>query len=257
VLVLHEESRGRTFGEEAEAYDRARPSYPDALIADLVADRPRRVLDIGCGTGIAARLFAAQGCAVHGVDPDPRMAAIARRHGIDVDVSRFETWEAPSEAFDLVICAQAWHWIDPDVGPAKCGAVLSGGGRFAAFWNFYRHDRDMLAALNDVYERHVPGLAANTLVLGTSEDLLGPQTRALEAAGCFEQIGTRSYPWERRYTADEWLAVSATQSDHLALPAGTLRALLEDVAAEIGERGGTLTVAHEALALTAVRRIGR
>src|SRR5690242_21958161 len=68
-----------SFGAEAGRYDRARPSYPAALVERIVAASPgRRVLDVGCGTGIVARLFQAAGCEVLGVDPDARMAEIGR-----------------------------------------------------------------------------------------------------------------------------------------------------------------------------------
>ncbi len=81
------------FGQDAVRYDRARPSYPTALIDDLVSDEPGRVLDVGCGTGKAARLFAARGCQVLGVEPDDRMAAVARSYGIPVEVATFEAWD--------------------------------------------------------------------------------------------------------------------------------------------------------------------
>jgi hypothetical protein len=53
------------FGEDAEAYDRVRPSYPPELIDDVVvlAGRPCRAVDAGCGTGrhhFVCRLWAAR-----------------------------------------------------------------------------------------------------------------------------------------------------------------------------------------------------
>jgi hypothetical protein len=39
--------RAESFGSAAVAYDRARPSYPPALIDDLVAGGPRPALDVG------------------------------------------------------------------------------------------------------------------------------------------------------------------------------------------------------------------
>jgi SAM-dependent methyltransferase len=75
-----------SFGSDADRYDRARPRYPGALVDRIVADARRSqpspdVLDVGCGTGIVARQFQAAGCRVLGVDPDARMADLARRHG--------------------------------------------------------------------------------------------------------------------------------------------------------------------------------
>jgi len=82
--------RAESFGAVAQLYDRARPSYPEALINALLAGGARRVLDVGSGTGIAAALLAARGCSVLGVEVDARMAAVARAKGIDVEVGRFE-----------------------------------------------------------------------------------------------------------------------------------------------------------------------
>src|SRR5690606_41219093 len=71
-----------SFGVDPERYDRARPRYPDALVERIVAASPGPdVLDVGCGTGIAARQFRAAGCTGLGGDPDARMAGHARRPG--------------------------------------------------------------------------------------------------------------------------------------------------------------------------------
>jgi ubiquinone/menaquinone biosynthesis C-methylase UbiE len=88
-----------SFGTDAERYDGTRPGYPSALVERIVAGSPGRdVLDVGCGTGIAARQFQAAGCRVLGVDPDARMAGLARRSGLEVQVATFETWDPAWEA---------------------------------------------------------------------------------------------------------------------------------------------------------------
>ena len=89
---LHRD-RGRagSFGSVAEQYDRYRPGYPVALIDDLAALRPATVLDVGCGTGKAAVALAGRGLAVLGVEPDERMAEVARGHGVEVQVTRSRT----------------------------------------------------------------------------------------------------------------------------------------------------------------------
>src|SRR5580704_18335826 len=119
-----------SFGSDAGRYDRARPSYSGALMDRIVATSPgRHVLDVGCGTGISARLFQAAGCRVLGVDPDPRMAGLARQGGTEAEVATFEEWDPAGRTFDAVIAAQAWHWVDPVAGAAKAAAVLRSGGR--------------------------------------------------------------------------------------------------------------------------------
>src|ERR1700691_3837027 len=109
-----------SFGTDPERYDRTRPRYPGALVDRIVATSPgRRVLDVGCGTGIEARQFQAAGCTVLGVEPDPRMADFARRTGVEVEVATFETWDAAGREFDAVVAGTAWHWVDPVAGAAK------------------------------------------------------------------------------------------------------------------------------------------
>lgn len=113
-----------SFGVDAERYDRARPTYPDALIQRIIAASPGPdLLDVGCGTGVEARQFLAAGRTVLGVEPDERMAAFARRTGVEVEVATFEDWDAAGRTFDAVVAGQSWHWVDPVAGPAKAAGA--------------------------------------------------------------------------------------------------------------------------------------
>ena len=71
------------------------------------------MLDVGCGTGKVARGLLARGLDVLGVELDPRMAALARAHGVEVEVAAFEDWDDRGRTFDLITFGDAWHWIDP------------------------------------------------------------------------------------------------------------------------------------------------
>src|ERR1700749_3473456 len=112
-----------TLPSEPEEDPRAPPS-PAGLIQRIIAASPGRdFLDAGCGTGISSRLFQAAGCRVLGVDPDPRMAELARQGGTEAEVAKFEEWDTAGRTFDAVISAQAWHWVDPVAGVEKAAAV--------------------------------------------------------------------------------------------------------------------------------------
>src|SRR5271170_8117997 len=146
-----------SFGVDPERYDRARPRYPDALVARIVAASPGPdILDVGCGTGIAARQFRAAGGRVLGIEPDARMADFARRTGIEVEVATFEAWDSAGRTFDAVVAGRSWHWVDPVAGEARAAQVLRPGGRLAAFWHVIEPPRDVAAAVAAVYQRLVP-----------------------------------------------------------------------------------------------------
>ena len=184
-------------------------SATPAAAVDAVMDGAniRRVLDVGCGTGIASQLFLDRGCEVVGVEPDERMAAVAHRRGVYVVVAPFETWTAPADPFDLVVSAQAWHWVDQNIGPTVAADALRPGDRLALFSNG-----------TFVFGRHAPTLRAAHV---------GP----IEACGCFGPVEARSFQWERTYTRDEWLDQLPTHSDHRTLRPEVLSTLLGHIGA--------------------------
>lgn len=43
--------------------------------------------------------------------------------GFEVEVAKFEDWDAAGRRFDAVIAGQTWHWIDPVAGAAGFAEV--------------------------------------------------------------------------------------------------------------------------------------
>ena len=70
------------FGEVAEQYEAARPSYPDELYATVIDYGGLRAgdaaLEIGAGTGKATMGFVAHGLDVHALEPSAGMARVLR-----------------------------------------------------------------------------------------------------------------------------------------------------------------------------------
>lgn len=132
---------GRSYGAVAEAYDRARPSYPAEAAVRLVGRAggdPLRVLEIGAGTGKFTELLVATGHRVIATDPSPEMLGFltARLPDVPTLVATAEQLPVPSRSVDIVVAAESFHHLDHDRALAEVARVLRPGGTFALVWNF-------------------------------------------------------------------------------------------------------------------------
>jgi SAM-dependent methyltransferase len=247
-----------SFGTDPERYDRTRPSYPDALIERIVAASPGPdLLDVGCGTGTAARQFQAVGRSVLGVEPDARMAEFARGSGLDVEVATFEAWEPAGRTFDAVVAGTAWHWVDPVLGAAKAAQVLRPGGLLAPFHHVFEVPRPVAEAFADVYQRVVPDSPFDLRSMRQGLDLFQPfldkVADTIRAAGAFGEPEQWRFDWERSYTRDEWLDQLPTTGAMTRLSPEQLGEVLADVGATIDAIGGSVTVSYHTVAVAATR----
>jgi SAM-dependent methyltransferase len=216
------------------------------------------VLDVGCGTGIAARQFRDAGCRVLGVEVDERMAEQARRHGIAVEVAAFEDWDPAGRAFDAVVAAQAWHWIDAQAGARQAARVLRPGGRLAAFWNVAGPEPALAEAFAEVYRAVVPdnpvfGRAAAARPENGYAAFCARAAAGMRESGAFAASERWTFDWERSYTRDEWLDAVPTTGGHSLFSAAELARVLAGVGAAIDRAGGAFTVRYAAEVCTARR----
>lgn len=127
------------FTETSVHYARYRPGVPDELIDWIVAKSAlapgERVADIGCGTGIATRLWAARGYDVVGVEPNVAMLEQARSAGGESYCRGDATATGlPGSSFELVSAAQAFHYFEPAPTLAEWKRLLVEDGWCATFW---------------------------------------------------------------------------------------------------------------------------
>jgi SAM-dependent methyltransferase len=211
------------------------------MVEAIAAARPGlSVLDVGCGTGIAARQFQAAGCQVLGVDPDARMAGLARRFGVEAEVAKFEAWDSGGRAFDAVIAGQAWHWVDPVAGAAKAAQVLRPGGRLAVFWNSFRPPADVGEAFSEVGRRVLPDSPLSRGAMPGPDAYSALCTKAADGmrqAGAFSDAQEWRFDWDRPYTRDEWLDVVPTFGGFSLFPQAKQEELLAGTGAAIDAVG--------------------
>src|SRR5262249_50572154 len=124
----------------AAQFDAVRPRPPgvlrDVLCRYARVARPRLVVDLGCGTGLSAAVWALRAERVVGVEPAPGMVAVACRR---LAAANLEVRQAPGHATglpaggaDVVTAVQAFHYMEPAATLAEVARILRPGGVFAA-----------------------------------------------------------------------------------------------------------------------------
>ncbi|RZU61888.1 class I SAM-dependent methyltransferase [Zhihengliuella halotolerans] len=123
---------GEAFDAGAAHYDRVRPGYPDAAVDFLLAGRTGApaagldVVEVGAGTGILTAQLIARGAVVTAVDPSAGMleALGAKLPAVRRVRAGAEATGLPAASCDVVVCAQAWHWVDPTAATAEALRLL-------------------------------------------------------------------------------------------------------------------------------------
>jgi SAM-dependent methyltransferase len=242
-------NRRMLFDQSAEDYDAARPGYPKRLIDEMIdqsgVPNGGRILEIGCGTGQLTIPLAVHGYTITAVELGEALARRAAENltpfpNAEVIHANFESWEIEAGAYDLIVSAQAFHWIDPEIGYPKVHAALRPSGRLALIWNLFPGcDLPVHRALDKVYRSCAPQLVRDS---GNSslEQRLDRTLQELRASGSFDEPNVVWVPWTSTYTTARYLQLLRTHSDHLALDAPTFDRLLAAVASTIDRFGGMI-----------------
>lgn len=249
-----DEARRVSFDARAELYDAVRPSYPEALADDMIARGGCRVLEIGAGTGKATVVFARRGASIVALEPGANLAAVLRRNvaGCDVTVEEttFEAWPIAG-SFDIVMAAQAFHWIDPRVRYAKPAAILGPGGMLAVIRNEKAAlDRGLRDELDAAYARWHPR-SSDRPVDDAVEAMRRDLVDEIDASGRFGAVEVLLYPWTATYTTSRYLELLDTYSDHALLAPEYRTPLYQAIADAIERHGGRIEMPYVALAFVA------
>jgi SAM-dependent methyltransferase len=200
---LDRQARARSFGSVAADYAALRPSYPADALAFVLGERPRRVLDLGAGTGLLTEVVRGAGHTVVAVDPSPEMLAqlSARLPDVETHVGSAESLPVADGSVDAVVAGQAAHWFDPAPAAAELRRVLRPGGVVGLVWNARDLRVPWVLALDDVIGDAARNHAADQGVVDAFAAELGARVEHSESSLVQEatpeqvvgSIGTRSY----------------------------------------------------------------
>jgi SAM-dependent methyltransferase len=255
-----------SFDNVALQYDRSRPDYPSALIDDVIAlsgiADDDRILEVGSGTGIATELLARRGYRVETVEIGAAVAAVAKEKlrgfsNVTINVGDFEEWPIADGAYGLAVSAQAFHWIDPEIGFPKLARALKPGGAIALWWNrqVRTGDGGFFTAVQPIYDRAAPAFRRGELNLPRLEELPTPVKEQIERSGWFGAVTIRTFPWNLDYTAAAYVDLLGTYSDHIAMDPVARDKLFRGIADLIDrDFGGRITKEHVAVLYVAHRK---
>ena len=218
--------RAIDWGKTSNDYDRYRPGPPDSFYRKLetleIGLPGQRLLDLGTGTGLLARRFAAQQADVAGIDisTDQLNMARAAAHREGVRVEFREAGDArlpfPNQAFDVVTANQCWMYFDLTRTIGEVLRVLSPGGRLlVSHFSFMPHlDRLVRASENLVLKYNPDWTGADW------DGVIPPEPRwsrqEFELTGLFvydEQIPFSRDGWRGRMRALRGISASLSEDE--------------------------------------------
>lgn len=237
---------GRSFdwGRTSEDYDRYRPGPPDSFYQKLLAFdiglAGQRILDLGTGTGLLARRFAAQGAAVSGVDVSRAQIAMAEaaaaREGLAVgyQVAGAEALPFADRSFDVVTANQCWWYFDSSRVVPEVLRVLAPAGRLVvSYFSFLPRLDPVVRASEALVLKYNPGWSGADWN-GRTDPHPAWSRAVLRLVGRFEYdeaIPFTRESWRGRMRALRGVAASLGKSEVAAFDLEH-QALLEDLVPE-------------------------
>jgi protein-L-isoaspartate O-methyltransferase len=250
-----DKKRSETFNEIAPLYDTARPDYPAGLVEDLIElaslTTSSSILEIGTGTGKATLPFAEKGYKVHCLEPGKNLVTVAAKNlelfpAVTFENVTFEDWPIQTAAFDLVMSAQAFHWIPATIAYPKVATALKKSGRIALFWNLADNpEEEVFCQLDRAHQQYT------NFVLKPAPQQRQQQENDLLQCGYFTDIAIREYPRSIRYSTQQYLDLLKTQSDYLILSPAQQQHLVQEIAEILNSNGGWLDKPYTTLLMVA------
>ena len=202
-----------TFNNVVDVYDKARPTYPQELLEDVLKFANlsffENGLEVGAGTGQATDLFLNSIKKLDIVEVGDKQVEFLNEKYSDKKVSvhkvYFEDYSS-EEKYDLIYSATAFHWVDATVGYPKAWNMLNEGGVMAVFWHMssvtYR-DYGIFVGLDKIKRKYLPSESLGFDDEGI-EDVRNKRIEQMQSGKCFSSPVMKEYRWIDKYDAERY-----------------------------------------------------
>lgn len=229
-----------------DAYDRGRPRYPEALIersievAHLCPDS--NILEVGCGSGIATLNFAQLGYAIDALEPNPNFCQVATRRldlfpKVRLIQQAFEEWQLQSQAYQILLAANSWHWVSADIKYAKASQTLREDGSLVLLWNLtLEPSYPVYQVLNQVYQAYAPTIMPKYEGSDKQSQIIAGLGKPVGDSGLFEPPSTEIIACVQTYPVDRYLDYLSSGSQYVALESQVRATLFSELRAVIEQQ---------------------
>ena len=210
----------KSFGLVSQEYDRVRPDYPQKAIEDILKmskiKKDGKIIDLGCGSGIATLPFAKKGYEITALDLSRPLLEIAKKKmarfkKVKFILSSFEKEKFQKESYDLVISAQAFHWLDQKTRLKRIHQMLKKDGHLCLIANVRRQDKSAFyKKLRSLYNEAYPNF---------TKSVVHPDNFLLEIGShLFKNLRMKKYFRTLQYSKKDFAGLQATFSWVSTLP---------------------------------------
>ena len=239
-----------TFDTQATLYEKMRPGYASALYKEIFRYQPLTdsscALEIGIGGGQATEPILKTGCSVKAVERGAHFTQICNQKfshypRFTCINSRFEDYEDSENTFDLVFAASSFHWIEEEFGYKKVHSLLKKGGAFARFANHPYKDKENEALdekIQTIYAKYMPG---SKMSPEYTMEMAENRANIAKKYG-FIEIEAHIFSRIRTFTAQEYISLLGTYSDHIAIEEATRKKFFQEIKSAIQSSGDTIRI---------------
>lgn len=244
-----------TFDTVASSYEKLRPGYvPElytALFDYIPINKNSNVVEVGSGGGQATTPVLETGCRLTAVEYGEQFSELLKEKfrnykNFKVITGKFEDTLFDENTYDLVFSASAFHWIPEETGYTKVFSMLKNGGVFARFANHPYRDKGnpaLSAKIDEIYEEYYNKYhnKARKELAEYSEEQAKERALIAEKYG-FSDIQYALFYRQRTFTANEYIQLLGTYSDHIAIEEAVRKKFFTKIEEAIHSYGGTITI---------------